>query len=135
MAIKVLHVFNSINHSGAEIMYEAAASIFIENGFKLYALSTGKEIGDFVDRFEKAGYTVFFSHEPKNINSLITSVFSLTSLLFISYSNVLKLQLYIFISDIFSGCMLWWQKLQIQIYSRTVHSVFKPRFYRWPAYL
>ena len=50
---KVLYVFNAINFSGAEIMYEAAAPLFQNNGFKLYALSTGDEIGDFIKNFEK----------------------------------------------------------------------------------
>lgn len=35
--IKVLHIFNSFSHSGAEIMYAAAADLFRKNDIALYA--------------------------------------------------------------------------------------------------
>ena len=135
MQIKVLHIFNSINHSGAEIMYEAAAPIFIDNGCELFALSTGKTTGDFVDQFEKAGYTVFFLPRPKeykfsyyiNFFPHFFSFFKLTKNNKIDVVHIHKRHLfwlYALVAKI-AG---------VKIIVRTVHNIFRPRFYRWPAY-
>jgi glycosyltransferase involved in cell wall biosynthesis len=135
MAIKALHIFNSINHSGAEIMYEAAAPIFIKNGFKLYALSTGKEKGDFVERFEKAGYIVFFLPRPKELKlSYYLSFFSH----FLAFYKLL-IQHKFDVVHIHKRHFFWMYALvskiaRIKTVIRTVHSIFKPRFYRWPSY-
>jgi glycosyltransferase involved in cell wall biosynthesis len=135
MGTKVLHIFNSINHSGAEIMYESAAEIFKEDGIELYALSTGKEKGDFVDRFEKAGYTVFFLPRPKEYKlSYYLSFFSH----FFSFYKLLKQHKFTIV-HIHKRHFFWMYALVakiagIKIIIRTVHSVFQPRFYRWPSY-
>ena len=43
--MKILHILNAIEFSGAEIMLKGAAPILVKNGFDLHALSTGNEIG------------------------------------------------------------------------------------------
>ncbi len=58
MQIKVLHIFNSLRFSGAEIMYTSAASLFQQKGCKLYALATTQELGDFAPMFQKAGFDI-----------------------------------------------------------------------------
>src|SRR5476651_582240 len=60
--MKVLHIFNEIKFSGAEIMYANAASLFRAKGYELVAISTGETMGDFAGQFEAAGIPVF--HHP-----------------------------------------------------------------------
>ncbi|ASO07970.1 glycosyltransferase family 4 protein [Arenibacter algicola] len=50
--MKVLHVFDEINFSGAELMYSDAASYIQKKGIKLFALSTGVKFGNFISNFE-----------------------------------------------------------------------------------
>ena len=66
--MRVLHIFNEINFSGAEIMYADAAPFFQENGFELYAISTGDAFGNFTKQFEKAQIKIF--HKPFKIKNL-----------------------------------------------------------------
>ena len=50
--MKVLHIFNEINFSGAEVMYAKAASLFQQNGIKMYTFSIcpdKEEIADAID--------------------------------------------------------------------------------------
>ena len=56
--MKVLHILNSIEFSGAEIMLKGAAPILIKNGFELHALSTGNEIGQYADILRSCEYKV-----------------------------------------------------------------------------
>lgn len=60
--MKILHLFNEINYSGAEIMYANAAPLFIQQGLDLTAWSTGKEIGQYAHVFERQGIRV--EHRP-----------------------------------------------------------------------
>ncbi len=56
--MKVLHILNEIEFSGAEVMLEIAASTFIANGFKLHVLSTGEDIGRYATSLNNVGYSV-----------------------------------------------------------------------------
>ncbi|NGP75924.1 glycosyltransferase family 4 protein [Balneolaceae bacterium YR4-1] len=60
--MKVLHVFNEINYSGAELMYSKAAPIFKEHGIETYAVSTGTNIGNFTAEFSNKGINCY--HRP-----------------------------------------------------------------------
>tara|TARA_R110000868_G_scaffold20682_3_gene87180 strand:- start:1778 stop:2890 length:1113 start_codon:yes stop_codon:yes gene_type:complete len=60
--MKVLHLFNEINFSGAELMYSDAAEYLQENGIEIYALSTGDNFGNFVAKFRERG--IFVAHKP-----------------------------------------------------------------------
>ncbi|MDA3892744.1 MAG: glycosyltransferase family 4 protein [Salinivirgaceae bacterium] len=60
--MRVLHLFNEINYSGAEIMYASAASFLNEQGVELIAVSTGNNLGNFVHEFEKQGIQI--THLP-----------------------------------------------------------------------
>ncbi|HEY4111799.1 glycosyltransferase family 4 protein [Puia sp.] len=66
--MRVLHIFNEINFSGAEIMYANAAGLFQQKGVELFALSTGANEGNFVHRFREAGIRV--AHKPFRRRSL-----------------------------------------------------------------
>lgn len=66
--MKLLHILNEINFSGAEVMLSSAAPIFKKNGFELHALSTGNNIGNYSEVLEKAGYKIHhikFGKNPK----------------------------------------------------------------------
>jgi glycosyltransferase involved in cell wall biosynthesis len=56
----VLHIFNEINFSGAEIMYANAAPLFQKDGFKMTAVNTGQKMGNFVSQFEKANIETIY---------------------------------------------------------------------------
>lgn len=60
--MKILHVFNDLKFSGAEIMYVNAATIFRDKGIELFALSTGNGQSEYAKNFENAGYKVLFKH-------------------------------------------------------------------------
>lgn len=60
--MKVLHVFNSLKFSGAEIMYVGAARQLQSMGCELFALATASEIGDYVGHFRDVGFQVL--HRP-----------------------------------------------------------------------
>ncbi|TWJ04621.1 glycosyltransferase involved in cell wall biosynthesis [Mucilaginibacter frigoritolerans] len=67
--MKVLHIFNEIKFSGAEIMYSNAAPLFRDKGYELVAISTGESVGDFAKQFEATGIPVFhrpFKRDSKN---------------------------------------------------------------------
>lgn len=54
--MKVLHVFNELKYSGAEIMYRDASGGFMKNGLRLWALSTGPCLGVFAEKMEEVGF-------------------------------------------------------------------------------
>jgi glycosyltransferase involved in cell wall biosynthesis len=60
--IKVAHLFNEINFSGAEIMYAQAAPLLQEQGFELIAVSTGAGEGNYVQQYQQANYKIY--HKP-----------------------------------------------------------------------
>ncbi|MDC8001195.1 glycosyltransferase family 4 protein [Aequorivita todarodis] len=60
--MRVLHLFNEINFSGAELMYRDAADYFREKGVEMYAMGTAKNFGNFVDNFREKGINTV--HKP-----------------------------------------------------------------------
>ncbi len=56
----ILHIFNEINFSGAEIMYADAAPLFQQNGFSMTAVNTGLKMGNFTEEFEKANIRIIY---------------------------------------------------------------------------
>jgi len=61
--MKVLHILNSIEFSGTEIMLKVAAPIFVKKGFELHV-----EPGNYVDILRASGYVVHhipFKRSPK----------------------------------------------------------------------
>lgn len=57
--MKVLHVFNELKFSGAEIMYVDSASIFKNLGCKLSVLSTSENMGEYAETFKNEGFGLF----------------------------------------------------------------------------
>jgi glycosyltransferase involved in cell wall biosynthesis len=66
--LKLLHILNEINFSGAEVMLNLAAPLFKQNGIELHALSTGNNRGNYAEVLVKAGYKIHhipFSKTPQ----------------------------------------------------------------------
>lgn len=72
--MKVLHIFNEINFSGAELMYNDASSYFQSRGVELFAISTGKTIGSFAENFKKSGINAYHKHYKTNIVLTISGI-------------------------------------------------------------
>ena len=127
--MRVLHIFNEINFSGAEIMYADAAPVFQQHGFDLFAISTGSNFGNFTSQFEKAGIKIF--HRPFNVKSLnpfyIYSYFK-DFIAFITANDINVIHIHR--SNVFwffSGCGYITGKKTIM----TLHNVFKAGKYTW----
>lgn len=60
--MRVLHLFNEINFSGAELMYRDAADYFREKEVEMYALGTAKNFGNFIENFSEKGINTV--HKP-----------------------------------------------------------------------
>ncbi|MDP5230065.1 MAG: glycosyltransferase family 4 protein [Cellulophaga sp.] len=58
--MRVLHIFNELKFSGAEIMYVNAAPFFQKHGIEMIALSTGEKIGDFLPQFKAENIEVHY---------------------------------------------------------------------------
>ncbi|MCK4554005.1 glycosyltransferase [Candidatus Parcubacteria bacterium] len=69
--MKVLHILNSIEFSGAEIMLKNVAPIFVKNRFELHALSTGANRGSYANVLRASGYTVHHIHFKKSAKYFI----------------------------------------------------------------
>jgi len=127
--MKVLHVFNEIKYSGAEIMYADAAPLFQENGVEMIALSTGQRIGEFLDQFESANIKVY--HRPL-INGLRNPI-----KLFIYFKGIfdfVKIE-EMDVIHIHRDSYYWFFSLVGFLNGirtiRTVHNVFKNRKITW----
>lgn len=56
--MKVLHILNQLNPSGAEVMLRAAAANWVSMGLDLHVLSTGSEVGPYAESLASSGYRV-----------------------------------------------------------------------------
>jgi len=126
--MKVLHIFNEINFSGAEIMYANASSTFQKEGFELFAFSTGENIGNYINQFEKNMISVFHRPTPKYFELFLWIIYMKQTLEFIK-SNQIKV-IHIHRSDVifvFSLCAFLSRIKSVW----TVHNVFKNRKFTW----
>jgi glycosyltransferase involved in cell wall biosynthesis len=124
--MKVLHVFNEIKFSGAELMYVKAASFFQKNGIEMYAISTGQNLGDFATEFTNNNIKVFYRPIKSEIR------FSLNRILYYyDFYKFLKEEkidvLHIHRSDLFLLAFIS-RILKIPTV-KTIHNVFKNRAY------
>lgn len=128
--MKVLHVFNEIKYSGAEIMYANAIPIFRKEGVDMIALSTGKDVGDFAFQFEQNQVKVY--HKPL-LNGTLNPI-----ILFKYFRDILRLVkvekievIHIHRSTFYSLFALVGFIAKTKNI-RTVHNVFKNRNFTWP---
>ena len=66
--LKILHILNELNYSGAEVMLKQSAPFFIERRAQLYCLSTGKSAGVYAPVLGDAGYRVFCIQFAKSLH-------------------------------------------------------------------
>jgi glycosyltransferase involved in cell wall biosynthesis len=64
---RVLHIFNSINYSGAEVMFARSVEHFEKHGYETCVLATGEQLGDYASSMKKAGVRLFH----KELNSIV----------------------------------------------------------------
>jgi glycosyltransferase involved in cell wall biosynthesis len=132
---KVVHIFNELKFSGAEIMYAQAGNIFHKNGFELVAVSTAEKVGDFSETLSKNHYQIEHLPVPKlkfsNLLRFIKYYFNFYFYLKkekISVLHIHKSRHYWF----FALCAFFARIRCV----RTVHNVFKNRKITWiKAYL
>ncbi len=124
--MKVAHLFNEINFSGAEIMYAQAAPLFLKQGFKLIAISTGKNIGNYVEQYTEANYTV--EHQPLPVGRFNFINFAKYYIKFYHYLKQESIKvIHIHRSDlIMFGIVAWFANVRC---IKTQHSTFKNRWF------
>ena len=128
--MRVLHIFNEIKFSGAEIMYENAAALFQSNGIELLAMSTGNEIGEFSNNFKSADIQVqhmklpIRAYNPFFLYLYFRKIYILLKKENINLIHIHRSRHFLFFS--FIGFLLKIPTI------RTVHNVFKHRKWTWP---
>ena len=126
--MKVLHIFNEITFSGAEIMYAQAAPLFQREGFEILAFSTGPQKGDFTPDFKKKGITVI--HQPINFKILSLKWFKYYFNLYHFLKKEKIKVLHIHRSDIiFAAFIAFLAKTRC---IKTQHSTFRNRWFTLP---
>lgn len=123
--MRVVHIFNEINFSGAETMYANAAHLFQKENIDLIAISTGRNKGNYVEVFEEKGFEIY--HKPitqflKNILFFIKYFKNFYSFLKVEKVDVLHIhraQYYWF----FALCG-YFAKVRV---IRTIHSTFNTK--------
>lgn len=128
--IKVAHLFNEINFSGAEIMYAQAAPLFQKQGFELIAVSTGAGKGNYVQQYEQANYTIY--HKP--ISALSIRTIPQFILYYVNFYRFLKKEqieiMHIHRSSlVFIAVIAWLAKVRC---IKTQHNTFKNRWFTLP---
>jgi glycosyltransferase involved in cell wall biosynthesis len=126
----VLHIFNEINFSGAEIMYVNASGLFQQKGCKMTAVATGMKHGNFVSQFKKAGIGILQLPFPKGLKSpffiirYMRSVYSLIKKENVDVLHIHRSDVFLY----FSVCAALAGKKTIM----TPHNVFRNRIITWP---
>lgn len=126
--MKILHVFNELKYSGAEIMYVDAAPIFQKLGCELYVVSTAEKVGEYSDFFRQAGYKVY--HKPY---ARLRDIFTRIKYYFCLF-KFLKSQK-IDLVHVHTNKMFWGVSLCSKIAGvksvYTFHNVFKAKFFSY----
>lgn len=127
--MRVLHIFNELKFSGAEIMYANAAPMFQSKDVEMLALSTGEKIGDYVTEFQSENIEVLYmklsinEYNPIFLISYFIKVYRLINSNNIDIVHIHRSRHFWFFSLIsyLSGTKTL----------RTVHNVFKHRKWTW----
>lgn len=68
---RILHIFNALNHSGAEVMFAGAVRHFERFGFKTYVLATDREVGGYAEVMKESGAIVIHKELRYALSHLI----------------------------------------------------------------
>lgn len=123
--MKILHLFNEIKFSGAEIMYRNATPVFKQHGADLIAFSTGAEIGAYSVEFEKAGIKTH--HKPLYFEAFSIKGFRYYRALYIFLKNEKIDVLHIHRSSLYFAAIVAWLANVRCI--KTMHNTFKNRWF------
>jgi glycosyltransferase involved in cell wall biosynthesis len=85
--MKIIHVFNELKFSGAEILYADAAPIFKELGCELTALSTAQNVGVFAPVLKEAGYKILHKKYPNRKQIIKRILFYIKFIKFLKINN------------------------------------------------
>lgn len=122
--MKVLHIFNEIKYSGAELMYANAASIFQGHGIQMLAFSTGRNLGDFASVFEQHNIKTYHRPIKSGINVSFESLYYYRDFYKFLRSERIDV-LHIHRSDLYMVALC--AKIAGIRTIKTMHSVFKNR--------
>lgn len=121
--MRVLHIFNELEYSGAEIMYVTGSPYFKKNDLELYALSTGVKFGRYKEEFDKSGYQTFHRPLPDSMRSPIAIYKYFKEIL--SFLRTEKIE----VVHIHRAAFFWFFALVSRIAGiksiRTIHNVFR----------
>jgi len=129
---KVLHIFNSIEYSGAETMLLAAAPFFKANGFEIIALSTGINNGSYSEKFQNNHIKVF--HIPFQRERSLKYLVEIVIFSFKYYKLIMSTKVdivHIHKAHFFGGIVILSKIAGVKAVVRTIHAIFCPPFYRW----
>jgi len=127
--MKVLHLFNEIKFSGAEIMYANAASLFQEEGIELVAFSTGKELGEFASHFEEENINTYHKPLPNTLFSVGWIQYYVNFYKFLTQHEVDVVHIHR--NDLYFFAVVAWISNVKCI--KTQHNNFKNRWFTWPV--
>jgi glycosyltransferase involved in cell wall biosynthesis len=132
--MRVLHVFNEIKYSGAEIMYFNAAPLFNAQGIEMLALNSGAELGEFALEFESINIKVYFQPIPNGtLNPLFILRYFRDIYKLLGNERIDVLHIHRSTFFLFFAFIGYIRGLTVV---RTVHNVFKSRKFTWfKAYL
>jgi glycosyltransferase involved in cell wall biosynthesis len=126
--MRILHLFNEIRFSGAEIMYANAAPIFHTEGLEQLAFSTGESIGSFGPELEKVGFIIY--HKPINFNPVSLRGYKFYKEFFNFLKNEHIDVLHIHRSNLYFVAIIAW--LAGVRCVKTQHSTFRNRWFTLP---
>jgi glycosyltransferase involved in cell wall biosynthesis len=126
--MKVLHIFNEIKFSGAEIMYANATPIFNKHHVEVLALATGAKRGDYEPVFKKQGIQIWHMPLPslKHIFLYVTYIYKMCS--FVKNNNIDLIHIHRSNAKWTFALIAKLARIK-SIY--TVHNVFKHRKFTW----
>jgi glycosyltransferase involved in cell wall biosynthesis len=126
--MKILHLFNEIKFSGAEIMYSQAAPLFQKEGCELIAYSTGESLGNFAHVFEKQNIKI--NHKPINFKPLSVKGYTyyLELYRFLKKEKIDVLHIHRG-SLVFAAIIAWIAGVRC---IKTQHNTFRNRWFTWP---
>lgn len=127
--MRVLHIFNELKYSGAEIMYANAAPLFQKEGIEMIALSTGDNLGEFADRFKAMKVKVNHMKLPNDsYNPIFLFKYFKKVSEYITHEKIDVIHIHRS-SYFWFFSLIGWLKGKRTI--RTVHSAFKHRRITW----
>jgi glycosyltransferase involved in cell wall biosynthesis len=130
--MKLIHIFNSLKFSGAEIMYVDAAPFFQEKGCELTVMATASELGEFAINFKQAGYSILHEPMPQLNQYFKRLLYYKTILKLLKNNNYDIVHIHVF-RAMWGFVFCAWLANTRCVY--TFHNVFPTHFYSYPYHV